>query len=474
MLSTSNLPIRNPGSFRDPAGYVFDDGEAIWRSINADALARFQSLWGCGVVQKLVDRGLIIQAEFVSPDAEALEKLRGPRGELPVGLLRHPRVPFFSYPYEWCFSQLKDAALAHLDLQIAALELDVSLVDATPYNMQPVDGRMCHVDILSLRPYSDGEMWAGYNQFCRLFLLPLLIEAWSGVPFQPLLRGSLDGIPLGDAARLLPASKRWLTLNGILHVSLHAQQERAHARNRTREIKTPPKMPRTRYAAMLNELRNWVSGLRSSRTPSFWHDYAVANTYRDTDRRIKREFIGRFVHENQPKTIWDLGGNSGDYSVTALDAGVKHAVVLDSDLDALEIAYKTSQTTHPNLLPLVMDCSDPSPARGWNQQERAGLLERRHADAVLALALVHHLVIGRNVPLRSFVEWLMSLAPCGVVEFVPKQDPMVARMLSIREDVFVDYDEQHFIDYLTAAAEIQHTEGLTNGGRTIIAYRRRV
>ncbi len=473
MPQSNSSFIRAAGSFRDPSGYVFDSGDAIWRSINEGALPAFDDLWSRGVFSALIERGLLVETERVEL-REAGERFLGARGEVPVGLIRHPRVSFYSYPYEWTFSQLKDAALAHLDLQVAALDFGAVLSDATPYNMQPVEGRMQLVDVLSLRPYLNGEMWAGYNQFCRLFLLPLLVEAWCGCPFQPILRGALDGLRLGDAIGILPRHKRWFTLNGLMHLTLHAAQESAHAKSRNAMIRSRPTMSRARYRALLTEVRNWIATLRSRRQPTYWHDYASDNSYQERDRAAKHNFVARFVRENAVRTLWDLGGNSGDYSVTALEAGVRHAIVLDSDIDALEIAHARSRDGNPGLIPVVMDCGDPSPARGWRQQERAGLQERANADAVLALALSHHLAIGRNIPPQSLVEWLVSLAPCGVVEFVPKEDPMVVRMLSMRDDVFHDYDEQQFITYIQSVATITRMERLEGAGRVMIAYRRRL
>lgn len=211
----------------------------------------------------------MIETRWLAESASA-GQLLGARGEVPGCVLEHPRVAFFSYPYEWTFAQLKAAALAHLDLQIAALELDAALSDATPYNMQSVGGRMQLIDVLSLRPYQDGEMWVGYNQFCRLFLLPLLLEAWSGVPFQPLLRGSLDGMHLADAVRMLPARKRWLTINGLMHVTLHASQELSHSRARTGKVAARPTMPKSRVTAPCS--RSCASGStrlpRGARKPS--------------------------------------------------------------------------------------------------------------------------------------------------------------------------------------------------------------
>lgn len=466
---------RKAGSFRDPSGYVFDAGNEILRSINSLAFNGFEELWDRGVFQRLANTGLLIDTKRVEITPQLSGKLLGPRGEAPVGILRHPRVAFYSYPYEWTFAQLKEAALGHLDLQVAALDMGAVFSDATPYNMQPVNGRMQFIDVLSVRSYTDGEMWAGYNQFCRLFLLPLLFEAWNGIAFQPLLRGSLDGIKLSDAARGLPFLKRWLTLNGLMHVTLHAAQEQSYAKKRNAPIDAVarPSMSRKRYRALLTELRNWIASLESRRHRSYWNDYAVDNSYDKTSREAKHSFIARFVAEHSIRTLLDIGGNSGDYSITALDAGASHSVVLDSDLDALDVAYMRSRDKYPGLLPLVMDCSDPSPSLGWNQAERSGLLERAKFDAVLALAVSHHLAIGRNIPPRSLVEWLVGLAPHGVVEFVPKEDPMVKRMLTLREDVFHDYDEAHFLAYLKNVADVTSIERLGVGGRIIISYRRK-
>lgn len=464
-------PSRDEGSFRDPSGHVFLMTDRVLRTVNPVAFPAFQKLWEQGVHDALMERGLIIHTHRLASH-EALGLLPGARGETPACVLQHPRVPFFSYPYEWTFAQLKAAALAHLDVQITALDLGAVLSDATPYNMQCVDGRVQLVDILSLRPYTDGEIWTGYNQFCRLFLLPLLLEAWSGVPFQPLLRGSLEGIRLIDAVRMLPARKRWLTVNGLMHVTLHAAQERAHGRARTGTLAARPTMAKSRYRAMLTELRLWIATLSSKRPRTYWHDYATDNSYDAGNQRQKEEFVTAFVSRHGVKTLWDLGGNSGDYSLAALRAGARHAVVFDSDLDALDLAFQR-QKDNPGLQPVVMDCGDPSPSLGWQQRERGGLAERADAEALLALALTHHLAISRNIPPRSLAHWLVSLAPRGVVEFVPKSDPMVQRMLAAREDVFHDYDEPSFLGYLQEVADIESTRRLQTGDRLLIAYSRR-
>ena len=464
---------RDPGSFRDPSGYVFIDGDDVWRSVNPAARAAFDAVQATGALTSLAERGLLLRSDPRAAEAADAERFIGPRGEVPAQLIRHPRVPMISYPFEWTFSQLKDAALAHLDLQLAAFDLGLVLSDATPYNMQFFEGRVLHIDVLSLRPYRPGEIWVGHNQFTRLFLLPLLLEAWRGVPFQAALRGQIEGLTLADAVKLLPWRKRYLSLSGFMHVTLQERVGRGRSSTAGAAASRNVALPANRFRAMLSEMRAWVATLRSARqAPTFWSAYANVNTYSSEMQSVKSGFVQDLVRRHQIRTLWDIGGNTGDYAAAALAAGAAHAVVLDGDLDSLEQAYSRRQQAHPNLLPLFMDCTDPTPNQGWNQGERKGLRERARVDAVLGLAVVHHMAIGRNIPLRAVVDWFVDLAPHGIIEFVPKSDPMVRQMLQHRDDVFLDYDEANFRAYLGARAETTAEHRFAENGRVLISYTR--
>ena len=214
---------RDLGSFRDPGGYVFTQGDRVIRAVMPVAADRFKSVFDSGIIQELSKAGLMIECEAIAASPATLETYRGARGETAAALYAHPKVPLISYPYEWVFSQLKDAALAHLKVQIFALKRGYELSDATAYNMQFVNGKPIHIDVMSLQPYTDGAHWAGYNQFCRQFLLPLLLEAWAGVSFQPLYRGSVAGISFEDALSILPRRKLFTSMSGLMHVYLHGR-----------------------------------------------------------------------------------------------------------------------------------------------------------------------------------------------------------------------------------------------------------
>lgn len=464
------MPARDQGSFRDPSGYVFFQGNDVFRSVNRSADAYFKVVLESRVINDLVETGLLLPTEVDPVDAGDLHDFVGARGEIPVRILKHPRIPFISYPYEWTFGQLKDAALAHLDLQIKAFDKGIVLIDATPYNMQFYQGRVVHFDVLSLRPYREDDPWVGYNQFCRTFLLPLLIEAWCGIPFQPMLRGSLDGISFADAVHILPKFKLWTSLNGLMHIAVQAKVIASTSSSSTGREKKSTKLPKNRYKYLLLEMRNWISSLKSGRRiSSYWNTYAQINSYSNEMRRVKEQFVSAWAPIIKGGTLWDIGGNTGDYSKCALDAGVASAMVFDSDLDSLEQGYQRSKQGLP-ILPLLVDIADPSPSLGWRQAERGGLNQRIKPDGIMALAVVHHLVIGRNLPFEDVIRWFVETAPHGIIEFVPKSDPMVMQMLNNREDVFHDYDEAHFYQYLRTYAEVTAEHRFGENGRILISY----
>jgi ribosomal protein L11 methylase PrmA len=458
------------GSFRDPSGYVFRAGDRIFRTVNPVAAEPFAALEASGLIADLERAGLILPAAIV-PLQPALEHaFAGARGETPVRLIEHPLIPLITYPYEWCFSQLKDAALAHLDLQIAALDRGFVLSDATPYNVQFWQGRAVHIDTLSLRPYREGELWQGYNQFCRLFLAPLLLEAWAGVGFQPLLRGKIEGIVLAEAAALLPKRKLFTSMQGFLHVYLHGKSEASASSSRKGDT-GQRSMQKSRYSALLRELRHFIAGLSSAkRSKSFWEEYATVNSYSDTMRERKAAIVRGFVSRNRVRSVVDVGGNTGNYSIAALEAGAENALVLDGDNDSVEIAYERSKQRIPGLQAFLVDVADPSPGIGWQNRERDPLRQRLRAEGILALAVIHHMCIGRNIPLRSAVHWLASLAPRGIIEFVPKADAMVAQMLSARDDLFSDYDLDHFLAYLGEVAAVGAPTAIEGSTRTFVEF----
>ncbi len=440
--------VLDPGSFRDPDGRVFRIGEKVFRSVTGSAARNFARAEEAGVMRKLVDRGQLVDFTDVTEQAS---KVGIEQADV---ILSHPQIPFISYPYEWSFSLHKAAALAHLDLHLELLSEDFTLVDATAYNMQFDGTRPVHIDHLSIRPYEDGEIWAAHRQFCMQFLNPLLM--WSMLDLQPnhWFRGSLEGIAPEDLAKLVPLRKR-LNWTVLTHVIAQATLQNRSVQSTTGSSRyREARLPRSSFEGMLRGLRGAIAKMEVPSHKTVWGEYANNTSYAAPEAAAKHDLVKEAVAAIKPGLLYDIGCNTGDYSKSALEAGAGKVIGFDFDHGALEIAFKRAQLEQLDLLPLWLDAANPSPSQGWGEAERMGLSKRAKPDALLALAFIHHIAIGRNVPLDMAVDWLVSLAPAGVIEFPHKEDPMVQLLLSQRPDIFPDYHNDTFANLLSQRAQI--------------------
>lgn len=468
LASTVGAPRFLAGSYRDRSGRVVEWNNRIFRSLSPAALSHVEHMKAQGDLEQLeTHHGLwpstLLDATEIPPELAAFS----PSGRV----LEHPRLEFVSYPYEWPFSLLKRAALYHLDVHLAALERNLTLVDGSAYNVQFVGVRPVFIDTLSFVPYIDGSPWIGYRQFCEQFLNPLVLASRLGVGFHGWYRGELNGIPLSDMARLF-SWRHKLSLGVFFHITLHARLQEKMQRSGQTQGASERKIPKARLEAFLKSLRGFVRKLKPRRaSDTFWRDYEVDNSYAEPEAQEKLKFVGDVVRRLPGSIVWDVGCNSGAFSEAALQNGAARVIGLDADVGALEAAVARADAKNLPFLPLYADFSKPSPNQGWSQNERPGLLARRNADIVLALALIHHMVIGNNVPLENALDWLLSLAPTGVIEFVPKTDPMIQQMLATREDIFVDYDYDSFVGLLRQRAEITDRMVVSESGRELFAFK---
>jgi ribosomal protein L11 methylase PrmA len=457
---------RDLGSFRDPSGTVLVAADRVFRTVMPFAAVDYESTRRTGILEDLVARGLVVDERPVSKD------VLGAAGELAAYVVEHPKLPFISYPYEWCFHALKDAALLHLDVHLRCLERGVTLVDASAFNIQFRGPSPVFIDTLSLRPYREGEIWAAHRQFCDQFLNPLLLRSLLGIPHNAWYRGSMDGIPVEHLANALPLGAKF-SWNVVKHVVLHALFEKMSRDGRPAGEISHLRLPRVAFRRVLTGLRDWISRLEpKDGNKTVWRDYAEINSYSSDEARKKAEFVRQFAAAARPAVLWDLGCNTGEYSKAALEAGTRLCIGFDFDIGAIERAYLRAKTEKLNLLPLHLDATNPSPSQGWAQHERKGMQERAPADAVLALAFVHHLAVAKNVPLDYVVDWLVGMAPSGVIEFVQKDDPMVRELLRLRQDIFFDYSQDNFERALGARARIQRVEQVSASGRKLYWFER--
>ncbi len=429
---------REPGSYRDPSGFVFRRDGVLYRQINASFADDWRALESSGLAADLIERRLLV------PHRPASLELAPEDGAIAV--IQPHEISFISYPYEWSFSQLKDAALLTLEAQSRAGERGMTLRDASAYNVQFQAGRPILIDTLSFERAAPDAPWKPYRQFCEHFLAPLALMAHRDGRLGLLLRDYIDGIPLDLAAALLPRGTRW-SPGLAAHVHLHARAQRRHADDGEFAAPRAVTMRESRRLALLDHLRRTVEGLKVSAGGTEWADYADRTSYSAAGTASKEAIVRRLLEEIGLKRAWDVGANTGRYSAIAADAGYE-VLALDIDWAAVERHYVALRTSgEARILPLLADIAEPSPAIGWENEERASLLARANADVVVGLALVHHLAIGRNVPLSMVSRLMARLAPNLVLEWVPKEDPMVRRLLAAREDIFDDYH----VDGLRAA-----------------------
>jgi len=388
-----------------------------------------------------------------------------------AALLRHERVPFVSYPYEWPFTLLKRAALLQLGLLEDAVRAGLVLKDGTPYNVQWDGSRPVFIDVGSFERLREGEPWAGYRQFCRLHLYPLMLQAFRDVPFQPWLRGRLEGIEPAELRNLLGLRDR-LRRGVLTHVVLHARLERRYA-GRAGEVRGELRragFDRRILLANARRLRRVVESLDWRGSSEAWGAYTTTSTYTPEDAERKAAFVRAAVAATEPSLVWDLGCNEGVYARIAAEAA-RTVVAVDADA---AVADRLAREGHERILPLVVDLADPSPSLGWRGAERGDLAARGRPDLVLALALVHHLAITRNVPLAELVEWLAGLGGAAVVEFVDRSDPMAARLVAAkREGLHGDYARPAFERLLAARFAVERTLELAGGARVLYLLRPR-
>ena len=458
------------GSFRDPSGQVYEHNGRIFRTVNEAARGSYEASRDAGVIADLSAKRRLVQCDEVAASAWPDSIPRA------AYLLEHQRIPFISYPYEWCFGELKAAALHHLSLQLELLERNFVFSDASAYNVQFIGSRPIFIDTLSLRPYREGEFWQGHRQFCEQFLNPLLLRSLFGVPHNAWFRGSLEGITTADLSRLLSFRQK-LSWNVLSHVTLQAKLEAQAVNSPTKAIEKAKRakgLSRIGYQGILTQLRNWIERLQPAFTGrTVWGDYAKENTYTDEEASAKKQAIRRFAASVRPKSLIDLGCNTGDFSVAALEGGAESVVGFDFDHRAVDLAYARAVDGNLNFLPLWLDAANPSPDQGWQQAERPGFSKRAKADAVIALAFEHHLAIGKNVPLPQVIKWLVETAPTGIMEFVPKNDTTVQQMLALREDIFPGYSEAAFVQALEQNSRIVGRQVVSNSGRILFVYDRR-
>ncbi len=449
-----------PGSFRDPEGGVFFYDNKVYRTLNNDALSRMRDLFASQTFELLTKENKVIPT--------TLEKLNISKQNLEV--LHHHKVPVVTYPYEWTFDMLKDAALTQLHINKYLIQSGFILKDGSAFNCLYNKGIMYFIDILSINK-KDKSIWEGYSQFCQHFLFPLLISSYKKIPLKFLWKGTLTGTSLEVARSFFnfqdlfkPGIFKHLILQKTLADSLGENTSASLVQSQKSNLSNPTLLP------LIKNLESVISGLKNSYKKSTWSNYEESNSYINEERKIKHGFISAHISKLKPNRVVDLGANAGEYSKIAAQHA-NEVIALDFDEACVNKIYldikNSKDPSLKNIIPMVGNLMELSPDQGWQLHERSNQLDRIKSDFFLALALIHHICITENVPLENFVLFLKRTAPKGIVEWVDIDDDMVQFMLRHRRNIFPDYRWENFRKILERYGTIQDIVETHNGKRKL-------
>lgn len=455
------------GSFRDPSGYVFYHQGNVYRQINQVYEDDYNLLMSSGLYQMLVDKKILIPHEEIS------------RKEFPESykfdehykIIKPEKIPFVSYPYEWCFSQLKDAALTTLKIQRIALEHGMTLKDASSYNIQFKNGKPVFIDTLSFEKYNEGEPWVGYRQFCQHFLAPLSLMALKDVRFNQLLKIYIDGIPLDLASSIL-AFKTHFNFSLQTHIHFHAKTQQRYS-DKSEGVRKH-RVNKIGLLGIIDNLESFIRKLKLKDLKTEWANYYEDNNnYSSIAMEAKKSDVAKFLDKVKPLSVWDLGANNGVFSRIAEKKGIS-TIAFDIDPIAVEMNYLScSKEENTKILPLLLDLTNPSPGIGWENIERLSFIERGPTDAALALALIHHLAISNNVPFAKLADFFAKITKWLIIEFVPKEDSQVQKLLATRKDVFPLYSQHNFEIAFSEKFEIHDSIKIDDSLRTLYLMKKK-
>ncbi len=418
MMNADNLSA----SFRDPDGFVFEKDGELYRQILPHGRTSFDHFIRSGLAQRLVEQGKLAEFNIIEEDEQG-------------AILHLTRLPYISYPYEWCFSQLRDAALLTVELMQEALVCGMILKDATAFNVAFSKCRPVFLDHTSFELYQEDTPWRAYRQFVMHFIAPLLLMKKVDLRCLQLFTTNIDGIPLDLVSHLLPWYT-WLQPNPFLHIHCHASLERRISSDKS--SRSLSHLPKQRLLALLDGMHGWLASMKPPAQATAWEHYYSDNSYSDRSFAAKQELVKEFCIRHRIHSCIDLGANGGVFTQIAADFA-ELVIAADYDACAVEALYNLGQKLTTDIQPLLLDLNNPLPDLGVLSIERDSFFKRFSSDCVLGLALIHHLRITGNWSIRQIVSLFDRLAPAALVEFVPLDDEQTQRLTRGREEIYQDW-----------------------------------
>lgn len=424
--------IDHYSSFRDPAAKVFcyeDAGNFIYRELSPTYLSHYHHLVSSGLAKELIKKKWLVSFDELSEENKII--------------LKAEKILFVSYPYEWTFNQWKDAALLTLKIQYQALKAGMILKDASPFNIVFNGPSPVLVDISSFEIFKEGTPWQGFKQFSESFYLPLLLHKYFGSIANKIFIQNINGIPLSQGLPLLPLSSR-LHFNTQLYLSL-PEKIRRQFKDPARKENILKSFSVKKSMQFADQLFSSIKKLKRDKKVSKWNRYydrgKIDVAYLQEKEKVVKDWFRDGYHD---KRVIDFGCNTGHFST--LLAGEVHSLIsFDEDIDAVDELYLHCRDKKIiNVFPFCADISQPTPAVGFNNNERDALISRLTADTGIALALIHHLVFTQSIHFEMAAAMFARCCKELIIEFIPKEDDKVQLLLSTREDIFGWYNLENF------------------------------
>lgn len=433
-------------SFRDifMGGYVFSYENNIYRCINKSYKEHYDYFMSSGLYEKLVSEQYIVSHVEINDISNF-----NLDDNTTYKVIKPLQLPYITYPYEWSFNQLKDAAILTLKILLESLKYNMILKDATAYNVQFYNGQPVFIDTLSFEKYEEGKVWQAYSQFCRHFLAPLALIAYTDYRMYQLSLNFLDGIPLDYAAKLLP-SKTKLKLGLLMHLHLNAQVHKK-AENNSQIGNREYFLKKQNLVNMIENLVNTVLKIdyNTEKGESTWNGYYSFTNYNNESFLMKENLLIDFIKQcNSHYKIVDLGANNGHFS-RLVSKQYPESIIISSDMDyhAVDANYSIIKHTdeYKNIYPVITDLANPVPSIGWQNKERDSFIERlKDTDITLALALVHHITITNNIPFYKLSEFFALFTKYLIIEWVPSDDSQTIKILDVKARDYSYYTLENF------------------------------
>lgn len=454
--------MRHPSSYRDPSGFIFKENNKVYRQINPVFFDEYKAAVSAGIYKSLFDKKWLVSHKEISSDHNKI-------------ILEPEQLDFVTYPYEWSFTQYKHAAQLTLRLQLWLLENDFSLKDATAFNVTFQNGKAIFIDTLSIEKYKINAPWKALKQFNEHFFGPLLLAQNYGGIHLKTLQHSINGIDLNEVKRQLPFFSRF---NPTVYSHMYLLSK-SDVENDSNEGGSDPsvELSKASQIKMLSALDMFIDTMESKENTE-WSKYYSETNYNEKSFLFKKDLIVKWNNELNVKKVIDLGGNDGTFGKELLPQ-VDQLIVCDIDQPAIDQCYlEHIKNDSSKLICLVNDLMQPSPAIGFNNQERASFNSRVidfAPDLSMALALIHHITLSGNVPFEMSAQYFSQLSKYLIIEFPDREDSWVEFILNSKRDarhLFDGYTISAFAKAYQKHFNLIKSEKIEGTARTLFLFER--